>query len=148
MSITESNLSSASQQLTSNINKSHSANTSKQVVSGQSGSSDTFTYVFNALQQAQGNTSSVSTENGANNIKSLQQNLFSSLGLTGGESGKNMLDQLTSDSSIEALQATLLNALQVSLLSPKPVTQSTTSNEGAASTTNSSNTATHNGLLP
>ena len=125
MAISESNLSSTSQSLTSNINKSHSANTRQQASGSQSGSSDTFTSVLNAQQLTGKNAHQVSSlPNSVNNISNPQQSLFSSLGLTGGESGGNMLEKLTSDSSIEALQATLLTALQMSLLSPKPTPQS------------------------
>jgi len=135
MAISESNLSSASQSLTNNINKSHSANTRQQASGSQSGLSDTFTSVFNAQQQTGKNTNPAGAANSVNTITNPQQSLFASLGLTGGENGGDMLEKLTSDSSIEALQATLLTALQMSLLSPKPTAQNTATNEvgGAAS---------------
>jgi hypothetical protein len=142
MAISESNLSSASQSLTNNINKNHSANTRQQSSGGQSGLSDTFTSVFNAQQQAGKNTNPAGATNSVNTITNPQQSLFSSLGLTGGENGGDMLEKLTSDSSIEALQATLLTALQMSLLSPKPTPQNTATNEvGGAAT----GTHVHNG---
>lgn len=142
MAITESNLSSTSQSLTNNINKSHPVNTRQLASGSQSGSSDTFTSVFNAQQQAQNNVNQASSTQNLNAASDPKLNLFSSLGLTGGESGGNMLEKLTSDSSIEALQATLLTALQMSLLSPKPTPQNTAANEmGGAAT----GTHVHNG---
>ncbi|MBU2971470.1 hypothetical protein KO527_19175 [Pseudoalteromonas sp. C2R02] len=142
MAISESNLSSTSQLLTSNINKSHSANARQQASGSQSGSSDTFTSVLNAQQLTGKNAHPVAATNSVNNISNPQQSLFSSLGLAGGESGGDMLEKLTSDSSIEALQATLLTALQMSLLSPKPTPQSNATN-GAGTGTNG--THVHNG---
>ncbi len=129
----------ASSLLANSADKYQSVNVAEQAISGLASLGSTFSEFFVGAQQVNNSlTPQVSTEidnkdNKDNSVNRMQQNLFSSLGLglLSGESTGGALAQLTSQSSIEMMQATMLSALQASLM---PAQSTTTTGSESTST--------------
>lgn len=134
MATSESNLaaiSSASQLLTRTSN-SQSMNIAEQAISGLTNLGESFSSIFTGAQQASETLNQLSPsniDNETDSINTIQQSIFSSLGLgsLSNETGLSTLDLLTSQSSIEFMQASLLSALQTSVFSAKTEISNTTS---------------------
>lgn len=114
-------------------NDSQSMNITTQAISGLTTLGESFSSIFTGVQQVsetvdQLSPSNITTE--ADSINLIQQSIFSSLGLGGllNDTGLSISDQLTSESSLELMQASLLSALQTSAFSSKTLS-SATSNE-------------------
>jgi len=129
--------------------KSQSLNMAGQAITGITSLGENFSSIFNGIQQVNNKLTQLppsSIDNESDSISIMQQNIFSSLGLGGlsNGTGTSVLELLSSQSSIEFMQASLLSALQTSIFSPQPEINTTTSNEITASnkieTTNDTNT--------
>lgn len=97
-------------------NDSQSMNITTQAISGLTTLGESFSSIFTGVQQVsetvdQLSPSNITTE--ADSINLIQQSIFSSLGLGGllNDTGLSISDQLTSESSLELMQASLLSAL-------------------------------------
>jgi len=125
--------------MTSEATKYQSSNMAVQAIDGLSSLGATFSDLFTGAQQAaetpsvQNKPSMVSQDE---SVSAMQKSLFSSLGLNflSDGSGQDTLAQLTGQSSIEAIQSSVLSALQTSLFSAKQAQNSTVNSE--VSTTN------------
>jgi len=114
-------------QFSNNISNDQSTNITDQAISGIKTLGDTFSSFFSDALQVNEPISKAILSNDSSqesSIDTMQQSLISSLGLGAllGESGSDSIDNLTSQSSIAALQSTVLSALQASLFSPEMTT--------------------------
>ena len=151
MTISESNptfMNTASALLT-NSNEYQSTNMAFQDINGLTNLGETFSNIFTEAQKVNTSLSKQNTAtivNKDNSVDLMQQNLFSALGLgiLSSGTGQSTLDLLTSQSSIETMQASVLSALQASLFSAQPTTSNSTNSENVttnvfeAETTNES----------
>jgi len=117
-------------QASSNTSTVQSTNIADQAINGIKTLSDTFSnYFFDALQEGQPIKQPIVSNSIVESVSvdTIQNNLISSLGLQTllGGAGSDSIENLTSQSSIESLQNTVLAALQTSLFSSKPTTSHT-----------------------
>lgn len=138
MTISDSNptfMNTASTLLT-NSNEYQSTNMAVQAINGLTNLGETFSNIFTEAQTvnisaSQKNTATIVDKD--NSVDLMQQSLFSALGLgaLSNGTGQGTLDLLTSQSSIETMQASVLSALQASLFSAQPTTSNATNSENA-----------------
>lgn len=115
----------ASQFLTGNAIKNKPIEIASQTLNDLGKLDDNFSTIFSGAQQFNEATNQPTSSHGNtknNAVNNIQQSLFSSLGLVNlsSQSNQNALEALTSQSSIEVMQASLLSALQTSIFSTQP----------------------------
>ncbi len=137
--------------ITNEANKYQSTDMAVQAVNGLTSLGATFADLFTGAQQTaenQGLQKTPSMVSQDESINVMQENLFSSLGLNflSDGTGQNTLGLLTGQSSIEAIQASVLSALQTSLFSAKPAQSSTVNSNSENSAINTYDTEVAAGL--
>lgn len=112
----------ASQLLTNSTSKNQPINIAEQAISGLTTLGGNFSTLFSGAQQANDSMSQQSLSAEDKSISIIQQSVFSSLGLGNMSNGTDLItvDTLTSQSSIEFMQTSLLTALQTSVFSAQP----------------------------
>jgi hypothetical protein len=148
MTIAESTLgvtNPGAQSFANNIGQLQTAALNEPALSEGTSLGETFSKLFNGVQQAnqpinsQGILSAASSEE---NLGLIQQSIFTSLGFGSltSESALGSLEQLTSQSSIETMQASFLSSLQSSIFSPQPAPVTTNNLAETGSITSNKNT--------
>lgn len=118
--------------------QSQSENVAEQAINGLVSLGESFSDFFTGAQQVNETINlqdSTIIDSKDNSIALMQKNLFNSLGLgfISGESTQGGLDQLTSQSSIEMMQSTVLSALQQSLFTAQASTNDSSETTSTAS---------------
>ena len=126
---TASTITSASQLLNGPAGDNQAGSITDQAINTLSSLGESFSALFSTAQQASSQVQQQVTtpvQSQEDSVDMMQQSIFSSLGfgILGGENTQETLDLLTSQSSIENIQASLLSALQTSLFSAQAVTTS------------------------
>ncbi len=138
--------------MTTNLSSSNQAtNITDQAFSGLSSIGNTFSEFFSeALQTDEPvQQSSTNTANTGDSVDSMQQSLLSSLGLASLSSvaGENALAQLTSQSSIDAMQSTVLSAIQNKLFSAQTSPSESITSSTISSTTNNDDSIVEDNMI-
>jgi hypothetical protein len=134
MTTSESNITAINtsrQLLTSNSSKNQPVDIVEQSMSGLTTLGESFSAIFSGAKGVKETMSKPAQGNEQlNSIDIMQQGIFSSLGLgnLSSEGGLSTIDLLTSKSSIESLQTSLLSVLQTSLFSALPENNVATNN--------------------